>query len=53
MKRRDLFKHTLLAAGAGVTIGPRHSWDPNVPTPMAEVLGLTPRQIATTSAKPA
>lgn len=25
----------------GITIGPRHSWDPHIPAPMAEAFGLT------------
>lgn len=36
---------THLVIDGGITIGPRHSWDPNVPSPMAEALGLTAEQI--------
>ena len=33
---------THLVVDGGTTIGPRHSWDPSVPPPMSEALGLTP-----------
>lgn len=35
-----------LTVDGGITLGPRHAWDPNVPGPMATVLGLTPEQAA-------
>jgi NAD(P)-dependent dehydrogenase (short-subunit alcohol dehydrogenase family) len=36
---------THLVVDGGITIGPRHSWDPTVPPPMAEALGLRPEQL--------
>ena len=36
---------THLVVDGGITIGPRHSWDPTVPPPMAEALGLKPEQL--------
>lgn len=38
---------THLVIDGGVTIGPRHAWDPSVPSPMAATLGLTAQQIQT------
>ena len=35
---------THLVVDGGMTIGPRHSWDPTVPPPMSEALGLSPEQ---------
>ncbi len=35
---------THLVVDGGITIGPRHSWDPTVAPPMVEALGLTPEQ---------
>ena len=35
---------THLVLDRGMTIGPRHAWDPTVPPPMADALGLTPEQ---------
>ena len=31
---------THLVVDGGITIGPRHSWDPNTPSPLAAALGL-------------
>ena len=36
---------THLTVDGGLTIGPRHSWDPTVDTPMKDALGLTRQQI--------
>jgi NAD(P)-dependent dehydrogenase (short-subunit alcohol dehydrogenase family) len=36
---------THFTVDGGVTIGPRHSWDPNTPPPVAEALGLTPEKM--------
>jgi NAD(P)-dependent dehydrogenase (short-subunit alcohol dehydrogenase family) len=36
---------THLVVDGGMTIGPRHAWDPTVIPPMAEALGLTPEQM--------
>ena len=35
---------THLVVDGGTTIGPPHSWDPTVPPPMSQALGLTPEQ---------
>ncbi len=35
---------THLTVDGGLTIGPRHAWDPKTPGPMSAVLGLTPEQ---------
>ena len=35
---------THLTVDGGITIGPRHSWDPEAPGPMLETLGITPAQ---------
>lgn len=40
---------THIVVDGGMTIGPRHSWDPTVPSPLAESLGLTPEQIQSMS----
>lgn len=37
---------THLTVDGGITLGPRHAWDPSVPGPMAAVLGLTAEQAA-------
>ena len=37
---------TQLTVDGGLTIGPRHSWDPNSPGPMAVALGITREQAA-------
>ena len=37
---------THLTVDGGITIGPRHSWDPNAPRMMAEVMGLSAEQMA-------
>jgi NAD(P)-dependent dehydrogenase (short-subunit alcohol dehydrogenase family) len=37
---------THLTVDGGLTIGPRHAWDPQTPGPMAAALGLTPEQAA-------
>lgn len=36
---------THLTVDGGITIGPRHSWDPNTPGPMADALGLDAAQL--------
>lgn len=36
---------THLVVDGGMTVGPRHAWDPTVIPPMAEALGLTPEQM--------
>lgn len=36
---------THLVVDGGITIGPRHAWDPTVAPPMVEALGLTPEQM--------
>jgi hypothetical protein len=33
---------TQLVVDGGITIGPRHSWDVNTASPVAELLGLGP-----------
>ena len=35
---------THLTVDGGITIGPRHSWDPEAPGPMAQALGLSVEQ---------
>ena len=35
---------THLTVDGGITIGPRHSWDPQAPGPMAQALGLSVEQ---------
>jgi NAD(P)-dependent dehydrogenase (short-subunit alcohol dehydrogenase family) len=43
---------THLVVDGGITVGPRHSWDPTSPSPFAQAMGLDPEQIAAmTSAK--
>jgi hypothetical protein len=37
---------THLTVDGGITLGPRHAWDPSVPGPMATALGLSPEQVA-------
>jgi NAD(P)-dependent dehydrogenase (short-subunit alcohol dehydrogenase family) len=36
---------THITVDGGLTIGPRHSWDPNVAGPLNDALGLTPEQL--------
>ena len=36
---------THITVDGGLTMGPRHSWDPNVAGPMTDALGLSPEQI--------
>ena len=36
---------THLTVDGGITIGPRHSWDPDTPGPMSHALGLSPEQL--------
>jgi NAD(P)-dependent dehydrogenase (short-subunit alcohol dehydrogenase family) len=36
---------THLTVDGGITIGPRHSWDPQAPGPMTDALGLSPEQL--------
>ena len=36
---------THFTVDGGMTIGPRHSWDPQTPPPMVEAFGLTLEQI--------
>ena len=36
---------THLTVDGGITIGPRHAWDPNAPGPMTDALGLSPAQL--------
>ena len=35
---------THLTVDGGITIGPRHSWDPEAPSPMLQTLGITRAQ---------
>ena len=35
---------THLTVDGGITLGPRHAWDPDAPNPMTEALGMTPTQ---------
>jgi len=35
---------THLTVDGGITLGPRHAWDPDAPNPMTEALGMTPAQ---------
>ena len=37
---------THLTVDGGLTLGPRHAWDPQTPGPMALALGITPEQAA-------
>ena len=37
---------THLTVDGGLTLGPRHAWDPQTPGPMALALGITPAQAA-------
>jgi|JI10StandDraft_1071094.scaffolds.fasta_scaffold255100_2 NAD(P)-dependent dehydrogenase (short-subunit alcohol dehydrogenase family) len=37
---------TSITVDGGITLGPRHAWDPASPGPMAAVLGLSPEQAA-------
>jgi NAD(P)-dependent dehydrogenase (short-subunit alcohol dehydrogenase family) len=45
---------THLVIDGGITVGPRHSWDPNAQSPFAQAMGLDADQIAamTTASKP-
>jgi NAD(P)-dependent dehydrogenase (short-subunit alcohol dehydrogenase family) len=36
---------THLTVDGGLTIGPRHSWDPTSPGPMSDALGLSPAEL--------
>lgn len=36
---------THFTVDGGITIGPRHAWDPAIPAPMAEAFGLSAEQI--------
>ena len=36
---------THLTVDGGITIGPRHSWDPQSPGPLTDALGLSPEQL--------
>ena len=36
---------THLTVDGGLTIGPRHSWDADTPSPLADALGLSPEQL--------
>jgi len=36
---------THLTVDGGITIGPRHAWDPETPGPMTDALGLSPGQL--------
>ena len=36
---------THLTVDGGITIGPRHSWDPNSPSPLVGALGITQEQL--------
>lgn len=36
---------THLTVDGGLTMGPRHSWDPNTAGPMSAVLGLSPEDL--------
>lgn len=36
---------THLTVDGGITIGPRHAWDPDAPGPMTDALGLSPAQL--------
>lgn len=36
---------THITVDGGLTIGPRHSWDPDVAGPMSDALGLSPEQL--------
>ena len=36
---------THLTVDGGLTIGPRHAWDPDAPGPMTDALGLSPEQL--------
>ncbi len=36
---------THITVDGGLTIGPRHSWDADTPSPLADALGLSPEQL--------
>jgi NAD(P)-dependent dehydrogenase (short-subunit alcohol dehydrogenase family) len=36
---------THLTVDGGITIGPRHAWDPKAPGPMTDALGMSPEQL--------
>ena len=36
---------THLTVDGGITIGPRHAWDPNAPSPMTDALGISQEQL--------
>lgn len=36
---------THLTVDGGITIGPRHAWDPQTPGPMSDALGLSPDEL--------
>lgn len=42
---------THITVDGGLTIGPRHSWDPNAAGPMSDALGLSPEQLRAMRAK--
>ena len=42
---------THITVDGGITIGPRHAWDPKAPRPMGEALGLSPEQMAAMRAR--
>jgi NAD(P)-dependent dehydrogenase (short-subunit alcohol dehydrogenase family) len=41
---------THLVVDGGITVGPRHAWDPSMPSPFAQALGLDAQQVATMTA---
>ena len=42
---------THITVDGGITIGPRHAWDPKAPRPMGEALGLSSEQMAAMRAR--
>jgi hypothetical protein len=41
---------THLVVDGGITVGPRHSWDPSTLSPIAQAMGLDASQIEAMSA---
>jgi hypothetical protein len=36
---------TYLTVDGGITIGPRHAWDPKTPSPMTDAMGISQEQL--------
>jgi hypothetical protein len=36
---------THIVVDGGITVGPRHAWDPATPNPFAHIMDITPEQV--------